>query len=569
MRIYFILVLLSLVGLYRLGKETERSVSTTDKTQRPAVYCAPSFDPASIDGDAPLIKGLGNIHFAVTTSSVRAQQYFDQGLALMYGFNHSEAARSFKMAVRLDTGLAMGYWGLAMVLGPNYNAALNPTGLGTINEAISNAVKYSGKATAKEQALIHAIARRFPPTEVQDMMPYYEAYAAAMKKAYESFPNDIDIATIYADALMNLHPWNLWLKDGTAQPWTPEIITLIENILAKSPEHPGAIHYYIHAMEASQQAYKALPYADKLRDAMPAAGHMVHMPSHIYIRTGDYHKGVIANEKASEGDSVYIAQCKAQGFYPLLLYPHNIHFLAACAFLEGNSKKAMDAAWMVSRKADRRVLEENITVQHFYIIPYYVMVHLGKWEEILALQHPGETMKYPAAIWHYARGMAYASRGEYIKASTELSILKKFATDEELKKQMIWDMNSAGDLVQIAAYVLEGEINAYNENYAEAFQFFEKAISIEDKLNYNEPPDWFFSVRLSYGHWLVEARDFKKAEEIYRKDLFIFKENGWALIGLYNSLVGQKKNKEAELVKKRFDSAWAYADMQISSSRKF
>lgn len=569
MKLYSILALLSITGLYVATYTLKPDMKKVGREERPSVYCAPSFDPSKINGDAPLLKGLGNIDYSVTTSSPLARRYFNQGLALTYGFNHGEAARSFNTAIKLDPEFAMAYWGLAMVLGPNYNAALNPTSLSTINEAVANAVRYSENVLPNEKALIEAMAQRFPSVEVKDITPFYEAYALAMKKAHEQFPGDMDIATLYADALMNLHPWNLWLKDGTAQPWTGEIITLLEKILKHSPEHPGAIHYYIHAIEASKQAYKALPYADRLRNAMPAAGHMVHMPSHIYIRTGEYHKGVLVNEQASAGDSTYIAQCKAQGFYPLLLYPHNIHFLAACAFFEGNSKKALDAAWMVSRKADRNYLASNITVQHYYSIPYYIMVHMGKWDDILQLLHPGEELKYPSAIWHYARGMAAAAKGDLKRAETELSAVKQFAKDESLKSMLIWDMNSAHDLVNIAAFTLEGEILGYEKQYDEAITFFTRAIAIEDKLAYTEPPDWFFSGRHTLGHWLVQSGKFEAAEKIYREDLETFKENGWALAGLYNSLRGQNRNAEAMEVKKRFDKAWSHADIMITSSRKF
>lgn len=543
-------------------------VAESGGKKNPVVYCGPSFDAtASNDNNGPLLNGLGGFNYSITTSSTIAQKYFSQGLALTYGFNHGEAARSFRTALRFDSTCAMAWWGLAMVLGPNYNAALNPTSLSDINDAISNAVKYSGTVTANEKALINAMTKRFPKEEVSDMVPYYEAYAREMGDAHQKFPEDTDIATILADALMNLHPWNLWLKDGTAQPWTPEIIALLEKTLVKAPDHPGAMHYYIHAIEASKHAEKALVYADKLVESMPAAGHLVHMPSHIYIRTGDYHKGVVVNEKSSEADSTYIAQCKVQGAYPMIYYPHNIHFLAACAFMEGNSKKAVNAAWMVSRKADKKYLAENVSIQHFYIIPYYVMVHLGKWNDILKLERPGEGLKYPIGIWHYARGMALAAKGNLEGAARELDTLQIIASDEKLTKMLIWDFNSAHDLVNIARYTLEGELFARKKKFAEAAIILARAIEIEDRLNYMEPPDWFFSVRHTLGHWQVKAKDFAAAEKTYREDLELFRENGWALIGLYNSLKGQGKQAEAAEVKKRFAKAWKWSDMKISSSR--
>ncbi|WP_153795990.1 tetratricopeptide repeat protein [Foetidibacter luteolus] len=535
---------------------------------RDIMYCTPAFDPMQTGGKAPLLQGLGNFNYTITTRSPLAQQYFSQGLALTYGFNHGEAARSFKMAISLDSACAMAYWGLAMVWGPNYNAALNPTSLNDINQAIGLAVKFSEHVTAREQALINAISQRFPKTEVKDITPFYEAYASAMANVYKQYPDDADIATLYAEALMGLHPWNFWLKDGSAQPWTAPVMNLLEKTLARFPKHPGAVHYYIHAIEMSRQAYKALPYADYLANAMPAAGHLVHMPSHIYIRTGDYHKAVLVNEQATLADSTYVAQCKVQGTYPMLYYPHNIHFLAAAAFFEGNSKKALDAAWMVSRKSDKKYLAENVTVQHFYIIPFYVMVHLGEWDKILQAGAPEKGLDYPAAIWHYARGMAYAAKKDFTAAEKELAAVKAMAGNEALKTMMIWDMNSAANLVNIALHTLEGEILGHQGKFAEAEEALRKAVAIEDILNYNEPPDWFFSTRHILGYWLLQAKQYAAAEKVYEEDLDTFKENGWALMGLYNSLTGQQKSQEAATVKKRFDKAWQYADIQLTGSRK-
>ena len=549
------------------------SLAAFDKPQKAngrggIIMCAPSLDTARMnEPGAPLLNGLGNLQFAITTPSAKAQQYFNQGLTLLYGFNHSEAGRSFREMIRLDSTCAMAYWGLGMVLGPNYNAGLNAGLLIEINEVMDKAQRYASKTTVREQALIRALASRFPKKAVDDMAPYNAAYAAGMKAAYEQFPNDDDVATFYADALMNEHPWDLWTKDGQAKPWTPAIQQLLEKIINRAPNHPGANHMSIHAMEASRVATKALPSADRLGDLIPAAGHLVHMPSHIYIRTGFYHKGVVANEKAVLADSTYIAQCKVQGFYPMMLYPHNIHFLAACAFFEGNSKKALDAAWMVSRKADRKYLAEVVTVQHYYIIPYYVMVHLGKWDELLKLPEPGESLQYPRAIWHYARGMAFTAKGKLDQAQQELKKVQAFAADKKLSSLKVWDVNSVTELMTIAALTLESEIAVYKKEYDAAIALLQKAAEIEDGLMYQEPPDWFFSVRHSLGHALVEARRFAEAEQVYRQDLETYPENGWALIGLYNSLSGQHKKEEALAVKKRFEEAWKYADMEIVSSR--
>ena len=554
-----------LVGAFRKPAHRE-----TIPGKSSPVFCAPSFDPEKLkEKGAPYFKGFGKLQYKVTTSSRKAQQYFNQGLTLLYAFNHGEAGRSFIETTRLDSTCAMGYWGLALVLGPNYNAALNPDMLKDIHAALDNARKQSSHCTPSEQTLIAALAKRFPTEAVKDMIPYQQAYSAAMKEAHEKFPGDVEIAVLYAEAMMNEHPWDLWFKDGSPKEWTPAIVTLLEEILSKHPKHPGAMHLYIHAIEASRSADKALPVADKLVELIPGAGHLVHMPSHIYLRTGYYHKGVIVNEKASMADSTYIAQCKVQGAYPMIYYPHNLHFLAACSYLEGNSKKAMDASRSVSRHADRKFLGESVSVQHFYIIPLYTMVHLARWDEILAEPAPGESLKYPLAIWHYARGMAFTAKGQLDAAAAELKIVKEIGKDETLKPLMVWDMNSVVDLITMAAYVLEAEIATHQGQLDTAIPLLQKAIQLEDGLNYIEPPDWFFSVRHSLGHVLVQAKRFEEAEKIYKEDLINLPENGWALIGLYNSLEGQGKKEEAAAVKKRFDKAWEWSDMTIVSSRKY
>ena len=567
MKFFGLLALLFVAGFIKERSEKKKDVKNAAPTNM--VYCAPSFDPSKLDenGSAPLLQGLGNLKYKITTSSLKAQAYFNQGLALTYGFNHGEAARSFKEATKYDSTCAMAYWGLAMVLGPNYNAPLNPVSLADINAAIDNAVKYSANATPAERAIINAMRKRFPLQEEKDMKPFYEKYAEGLKAAHHQFPDDVEIATLYADALMNLHPWDLWQKDGNPQPWTPEIVDLLEKTLATNSNHPGAIHYYIHAIEASTFATKALPYADRLSDMMPAAGHMVHMPSHIYIRTGYYHKGVIVNEKASLADSSYIAQCKVQGMVPLVYYPHNLHFLTASAFLEGNSKKAVEAAWAVSRNADRKYINEYVGVQHFYIIPFYVMVHTAKWEEILKLEKPADELKYPVAIWHYARGMAYGAKGDLQQSEKELQQIKTIAADTALKSAIIWGFNSAYDLVNIASYSLEAEIAFHKKQYSVAEELLKKAIEIEDSLHYTEPPDWFFSIRLSLGNVLLKAAKYADAENVYLEDLKTFPENGWALMGLFNSLKAQGKMQEAKAIKQRFDKAWQWSDLKITSSR--
>lgn len=571
MKFFGLLVLLAILG-YISRPDAGKRQAKKESLNAPGriSYCSPSFDPSKMETkEAPLFNNPGTIHYEVTTRSKLAQRYFDQGLTMLYAFNHGEAGRSFMAAIEHDSTLAMAYWGLAMVLGPNYNAALNPSSLEDINAALGNASRFSAHASPREKALIAALSLRFPGEEVADMQPFNAAYAAAMKEVYQQYPDDAEIAATFADALMNEHPWNFWLKDGTAQPWTGEVMATLGEMLGRWPNHPAICHLYIHATEASKTPEKALPYADRLSELMPAAGHIVHMPSHTYLRTGDYHKAVLVNEKASRVDSTYIAQCKVAGAVPLLYYPHNIHFLAVAAFLEGNSRKAIDAAWMIQRNASREFINENATVQHYYSIPYYVLVQFGRWDEILQLKYPGEMLKYPAAIWHYARGMAFAAKGDLEKAGNELWALNTIASDESLGKLMIWETNSAAQIVAIASHVLSGEMAAWKKEYKKAFEAFGKAIAIEDALNYQEPPDWFFSVRHTLGHWLMKAGESVRAEKVYLEDLSNFRENGWALIGLYNSLHAQGRDIAATEAKQRFERAWKWADRRISSSRVY
>lgn len=569
MKVFYFFAALAGAGIFFLypGKASDKNGNSTKALP---VFCMPSFDTSNMRaGNAPLFTNFSKAHIKVSTSREKAQQYFDQGLTLIYAFNHGEAARSFYAALKHDSTLAMAYWGLGMVLGPNYNAALNQSLIREIWEVMDKAKALSANASLKEKALIDALCLRFPKETVNDMTPYAAAYANAMKDVFEKFPDDAEVAALYADAIMNEHPWNFWLKDGTAQPWTAGVMKVLEESIRKFPKGIGLHHMYIHAVEASRQPEKALASAKLLETLVPGAAHLVHMPSHIYIRTGDYHRGVLVNEWATDADSQYVTQCKVQGTYPIMYYPHNVHFLAACAFFEGNSEKAIRAAWMVNRIADKRYILENVTVQHYSVIPFYVMVQMGKWDDILKLPPPGESLLYPRAIWHYARGMAFAAKGRITDAQNELRDMSAIRGNAALEKMLIWDLNNAGQLISIAYHTLQGDIALHQKNITESMKSYRAAIELEDALTYNEPPDWFFSVRHSLAHASLVAGDYKQAEAVLREDLQTFPENGWALMGLYKALMGQKKTEEALAVKKRFDLAWKYADIEIQSSRKF
>lgn len=521
---------------------------------------------------APLFKGLEGIDFNITATGVNkkvVQQYFNQGMMLAYGFNHAEAARSFYEATRLDTTCAMAYWGYAYVLGPNYNGGMEEDNYQRAYGAAIKAQSLSKNCTPKEIALINALASRYEAQPPADRTPLDVAYAAAMKKVYNQYPSDPDIGALYAEALMDLHPWDLYDKE-TKKPkeWTPELIAVLEHLMKVHPKHPGAHHFYIHALENSVTPEKALASAHLLDTLVPGSGHLVHMPSHIYINTGDYHLGTLSNLRAVAVDSVYTTSCHAQGVYPLAYYPHNYHFLAATATLEGNS----ELAWMAAKKIQQHTATDLMdrpewgTLQHYYVIPYYIAVKFDMWDTILSLPAPAKDLVYPKAVWHYARGMAYLGKNDVARAQKEAGNLKTLAADTSLQHLTVWGINTTAELVQIAEKVLSAGIAVKQNQFATSISLLQDAVAIEDHLNYNEPPDWFFSVRHHLGAALIQAKEYKEAEKIYRQDLQTWKKNGWALIGLYNSLVLQKKNNEAQAVKSTFDQAWHYADFKIAAS---
>ena len=553
-------------------KKEEKEKPASDTTARITVC----YNPQTTDAEwyksgkkAPLLDGLQGVDFKITTSKPEVQAYFNQGLMLSYGFNHAEAARSFYQATRLDSTCAMAYWGYAYVLGPNYNAGMEPDNFQRAWEAIAKAQRLAANCTPKEKALIGALATRYAEVPPADRAPLDIAFAAAMKKVYTQFPTDPDIGALYAEAQMDLHPWDLYEKKTKApKSWTPGLVAVLEGLLKKNPHHPGAHHLYIHAQEASATPEKAMASAALLDSLVPGAGHLLHMPSHIYINTGDYHLGSLSNVYSVEADSTYITTCHAQGAYPLAYFPHNYHFLAATATLEGNS----DLAWLAARKVQQYTAKEVMrqpgwgTLQHYYTIPYYIAAKFSMWDTLLAEPSPAKDLIYPRAIRHYARGMAYLGKHDLARAKEEMKSLASLAADTTLKNITVWNINTSVDLVQIASKVLSAGIAARENQLDKSAALLHEAIALEDNLNYNEPPDWFFSVRHHLGSVLLKAGKHAEAERVYRQDLLTWKKNGWALIGLYNALVQQKNTTEAQAAKSAFDKSWQYADVKIASS---
>ena len=565
---YLIFILILLIGC-----KSEENKSK-DVSQYPQVMCTPVTTDKEwykSDNIAPLFEGLDVLNFQISTSNKLAQKYFNQGLVLSYAFNHAEAARSFYYATKLDSSCAMAYWGYALVLGPNYNAGMESDNYLRAFDAVQKAMELSSKnTTPKEKSLINALSKRYANGQIEDRTELDIAYSNAMETVFNDFPKDADIGALYAESMLDLHPWDLWDAAGNAKEWTPNILSTLEQVLVINPNHIGANHFYIHAVEASKEPEKGLGSAQLFDEGLvPGAGHLVHMPCHIYIRTGDYHKGTLANIKAVMLDSSYITACHAQGVYPLAYYPHNYHFMAATATLEGNSKWAIEAANKVSEYSNKQLMKEPGwgTIQHYYTIPYYVYVKFGKWDEILAMKNADTTLKYPEAVRHYAKSMAYLGKGDVAEAKKELHSLEKYSTDESLKEITVWDINSVYTLIQIAHKVLKGEILASESRFEESIKVLKEAVEIEDNLNYNEPPDWFFSVRHHLGAVQNEAKKYEDAIKTFEEDLDRFPKNGWALHGLKSAYSALNDRNKVAVIEKSLKVIWATADIELSNSR--
>lgn len=515
---------------------------------------------------APRLQNLGNHHYEITTSSPEAQRFFDQGLILAYGFNHAEAARAFKEAARLDPDCAMAYWGMALVMGPNINLPMDPAAESTAHELAQKAKALAANATEREQAYIEALNARYSGEEEPDRKALDRAYARAMEEVVKRYPDDLDAAALYAEALMDLRPWNYWTRDGKPYAETPEILRVLESVMERDPNHPGAIHFYIHAVEATKPEL-AEAGADRLRTLVPGAGHLVHMPSHIYRRVGRYADASDTNVKAIGADEDYITQCRAQGIYPLAYYPHNIHFLWDSATMEGRSEVAIDAAHKVVSKISLDMLREMPLLNSFAAVRLFAYTRFGRWDEILSEAQPPEDLRYLTGIWHYARGIALGATGRLEEAAEELEALEVIAADESMEEMKLFSPNSAAAILRIAREVLAGELAAKQKSYEKAIAHLHRAVLLQDALVYIEPPDWHYPVRQSLGAVLLEAGRAQEAEVIYWQDLQRNAENGWSLFGLMESLEAQGKTDAAAAIRERFERAWGRADVQLRASR--
>lgn len=518
----------------------------------------------------PLFQGLGDLHFPITTTSEEAQRYFDQGLALAFGFNHAAADFAFNEAALHDPDCAMCYWGSALVLGPNVNAGMEPGNAPRAHLLASRARELAADATEKERLLTEALLERYATEEPEDRKPLDEAYADAMRQVAKRFPEDEDILALTAESLMDLHPWDFWVFDGEARPWTPEIVGIIEQALALDPDHVGAIHLYIHAMEQSAEASKAEPYADKMADLAPSAGHLVHMPAHIYIRVGRYHDSTLNNMKATDADASFVAACRSNSPIYLAGYvPHNWHFGWITAAIEGWQEQAIAMAQGTADRITPELLRApGMTVaQHFLMQPAFARVRFGAWDEILAQPEPDQDLLYARGVWHYARGRALLGKGDVKGAEAEAGHLAELRADPGMADMTFFERGSGDDLLAIGELMLNGELDAARGDYPAAIAKLSEAVTLEDALPYTEPPDWYYPARHSLGAVQLAAGEAEAAERTYRDDLAVMKENGWALYGLAQALEAQGRSEEAERVRARFQTAWQYADTEITASR--
>jgi tetratricopeptide (TPR) repeat protein len=503
-----------------------------------------------------LVSGLGDLHHPVSTHNPEAQQFFDQGLRFIYAFNHDEAARSFQHATELDAKLAIAYWGVAEAVGPNYNDPADPDRYKRAHDAVQKAVDLSAGASPSEQAYIHALAKRFPADPKSDLKKAAEDYRDAMRKVVSEFPDDLDAATLFAEAGMNLHPWGLWHVDGTPEAGTDEIVSTLESVIKRDPNHLGAIHYYIHAVEASNSPERALAGANKLASLAPGAGHIVHMPAHVYIRTGDYEAAVKTNEQAAAVDRAYIKATGVQGIYPMMYYSHNLHFIAMCSAMNGNYSEGRKNADLLAENVGPHV-REMPPLEGFMTIPMAVEIRFHHWNEILKMPRPDPAMKTVTVFWHFGRGLALAATGKVGEAEAEYQIVAdaESATPPDVIFQMPIN-NKAKDIMKIAEDVLGAKVAMAKKDNDRAIAQLREAVAIQDTLKYGEPPDWFFPVRESLGAALLTNGDAAGAEKVFREDLERNPRNPRSLFGLHQALMQQKRDYDAGFVQKQFEASW-------------
>ena len=519
---------------------------------------------------APLFSGMGSFHMPITTRDTDAQRYFDQGMVLAFGFNHAESIRSFRAAQTLDSDCAMCFWGEALATGPNINvtnngkAVMTPEERASARAAIDHALTLVDGVTPKERSWILALDKRYDGQRETPRDPLDRAWADALADMVDAYPDDMTVASVYAEALMNTMPWDYWGPSGEAKPDTQAVIKSLERVMAAEPEHPLALHLYIHALEASSNAQKAEGAADALANLVPGSGHLVHMPSHIYFRVGRYQDAALANIRAADIDEAYIAECNAQGFYPALYYPHNIHFLWASATMQGQSELSLKSARRVVENVRIEQVEQFPTIQFFRTVPMLSLVRFARWEEILSEPEPHAPFAFARAIWHYGRGVAYASMENKESALNELAAIERL--EPEVDEIFMGNVYPAKSLIGIAKSLLRGEISFRSSAMAAAVTSFEKAVAMQDALPYTEPPFWYYPTRQSLGAALLADGRAAEAQLVFEADLEQYPMNGWSLYGLTEALNAQGLTASAEAARQRFETVWQFSDVTLSSS---
>ena len=519
---------------------------------------------------APLFSGMGSFHMPITTRDTDAQRYFDQGMVLAFGFNHAESIRSFRAAQTLDSDCAMCFWGEALATGPNINvtnngkAVMTPKERASARAAVDQALTLVDGVTPKERSWILALDKRYDGQRETPRDPLDRAWADALADMGDAYPDDMTVASVYAEALMNTMPWDYWGPSGEAKPDTQAVIKSLERVMAAEPEHPLALHLYIHALEASSNAQKAEGAADALANLVPGSGHLVHMPSHIYFRVGRYQDAALANIRAADIDEAYIAECNAQGFYPALYYPHNIHFLWASATMQGQSELSLKSARRVVENVRIEQVEQFPTIQFFRTVPMLSLVRFARWEEILSEPEPHAPFAFARAIWHYGRGVAYASMENKESALNELAAIERL--EPEVDEIFMGNVYPAKGLIGIAKSLLRGEISFRSGAMAAAVTSFDEAVAMQDALPYTEPPFWYYPTRQSLGAALLADGRAAEAQLVFEADLEQYPMNGWSLYGLTEALNAQGLTASAEAARQRFETVWQFSDVTLSSS---
>lgn len=518
---------------------------------------------AQSQAPAPM-SGMGQHHHRISTKSSDAQRFFDQGLTLVYAFNHDEAVRSFRRASELDPQAAMPEWGIALALGPCINLDVDPPREKAAHEAVQKATSLAQGTTEGERAYIEALAKRYSSDPKADLKKLDVEYAHAMRELSKRYPDDLDAATLYAESLMDLRPWKLWSLDGHPAEDTDEIVAVLESVLRRDPEHIGANHYYIHTLEASTHPERALASARRLETLAPAAGHLVHMPAHIYMRVGDYAEAARSNALAAEIDRVYLRESGTMGsMYDILYYAHDLHFLAAAYSMEGRFADAKQAADELAGHISPLVLGDMSMAEPYMPTPIFVLLRFHRWDEVLKLPPPDTHLAMTTAFWHFARGSAAAANGQSGIAEIERRTLEavRRGTPADIKFSMY--SNKAQTFLDLAINILDARIATAHSDRERAIEYWKKAVEIQDRLYYGEPPEWFYPVRESLGSALLQNGQADQAEAVFRADLQQYSRNPRSLFGLLKSLEAQRKTSDAEWVRREFEAAWKNADMPL------